>query len=106
MLIGLNDILEVEFCRSKSNWFSCYCAYQQTEKLLQKVDQSPNSLMQEALDQPMKALVHESLLEHSNVDVKVSAASCICEITRITAPDAPYTDDEMKVQQNNNYTSS
>ncbi|XP_076902123.1 uncharacterized protein LOC143556758 [Bidens hawaiensis] len=30
------------------------------------------------------------------MDVKVSVASCISEITRITAPDAPYTDDQMR----------
>lgn len=68
----------------------------QTEKLLSMVDQSPNSLMQEALDQPTQALFNESLLKHSSMDVRVSVASCLCEITRITAPDAPYGDEEMK----------
>nr|XP_043606099.1 protein IWS1 homolog [Erigeron canadensis] len=68
----------------------------QTEKLLSKVDQSPNSLMQDALNQPLKALIDKSLLKHSNTDAKVSVAACICEIMRITAPDAPYSDEEMK----------
>ncbi|PWA86106.1 Armadillo-like helical [Artemisia annua] len=68
----------------------------QTDKLLSMVDQSPNSLMQEALDQPTKALFNESLLKHSSMDVRASVASCLCEITRITAPDAPYGDEEMK----------
>ncbi|CAK9146640.1 unnamed protein product [Ilex paraguariensis] len=45
----------------------------------------------------MKALVADELLKHSDVDVKVAVASCISEITRITAPDAPYDDDQMKV---------
>ncbi|KAK9983472.1 hypothetical protein SO802_032997 [Lithocarpus litseifolius] len=30
------------------------------------------------------------------MDVKVSVVSCIIEITRITAPDAPYEDEQMK----------
>jgi hypothetical protein len=30
-------------------------------------------------------------------DVRVAVASCMSEITRITAPDAPYNDDLMKV---------
>ncbi|KAK1438406.1 hypothetical protein QVD17_04215 [Tagetes erecta] len=68
----------------------------QLEKLLSMVDQSPDSIMQETLSHPMKALVDRSLLEHSNMDVKVSVAACLSEITRITAPDAPYSDEEMK----------
>lgn len=31
------------------------------------------------------------------MDVKVSVASCMSELTRITAPDAPYNDEQMKV---------
>ncbi|GFQ06805.1 sister chromatid cohesion protein pds5 [Phtheirospermum japonicum] len=66
------------------------------EELLQKVEQSPARSMQTALSPLMKALVAEELLKHSDVDVKVGVASCISEITRITAPDAPYDDDKMK----------
>ncbi|XVE92489.1 hypothetical protein REPUB_Repub01dG0101600 [Reevesia pubescens] len=32
----------------------------------------------------------------SNEDVKVAVASCICELTRITAPNTPYDDPQMK----------
>lgn len=53
--------------------------------------------MQTALSPSQKALVAEQLLRHSDPDVKVAVASCISEITRITAPDAPYDDDQMKV---------
>lgn len=53
--------------------------------------------MQNALSPSLKALVADRLLRHTNVDVKVAVASCISEITRITAPDAPYDDDQMKV---------
>ncbi|KAL6523871.1 hypothetical protein OROMI_030966 [Orobanche minor] len=68
----------------------------QIEKLLSKVEQSPTQSMQTALSPLVKALVVEELLKHSDADVKVGVASCISEITRITAPDAPYDDDKMK----------
>ncbi|CAH1453355.1 unnamed protein product [Lactuca virosa] len=46
----------------------------------------------------MKALIHDGLSRHSDVDVKVADAvtSSISEITRITAPDAPYNDEQMR----------
>lgn len=53
--------------------------------------------MREALRPLMKALISDELLKHSEEDVKVTVTSCITEITRITAPDAPYDDDKMKV---------
>lgn len=61
------------------------------------MEQSPAKSMQDALSPLMKALVKEDLLKHSDVDVKVAVASCISEITRITAPEAPYDDEKMKV---------
>lgn len=42
----------------------------------------------------------KELLNHLDVDVRVVVASCISEITRITAPDAPYDDEQMKVFSN------
>ena len=53
--------------------------------------------MKKALSPLMIALVANELLRHSDNDVKVAVASCINEIMRITAPDAPYEDDQMKV---------
>ena len=44
----------------------------------------------------MKVLITNKLLQHVEMDVKVSILSCIIEITRITAPDAPYKDEQMK----------
>ncbi|KAG6405732.1 hypothetical protein SASPL_133326 [Salvia splendens] len=66
------------------------------EELLSKVEQSPPKTMQTALSPLAEALAMEALLEHSDIDVKVGVASCISEITRITAPDAPYDDHKMK----------
>lgn len=53
--------------------------------------------MLDALQPTMKALAQKEFLRHSDMDVKVAVASCISEITRITAPEAPYDDDIMKV---------
>lgn len=68
----------------------------QVENCLAKVEQSPSKAMQDALSPSLKALVADKLFRHSNADVKVAVASCISEITRITAPDAPYDDEQMK----------
>ncbi|GAB4854689.1 hypothetical protein Ancab_023273 [Ancistrocladus abbreviatus] len=68
----------------------------QIESCLTKVEQSPSESMQKALSPSRKALVADALLRHSDLDVKVAVAACISEITRITAPDAPYEDDRMK----------
>lgn len=45
----------------------------------------------------MKALISDALFRNSDADVKVYVASCLSQITRITAPDAPYGDALMKV---------
>ncbi|XP_047968208.1 sister chromatid cohesion protein PDS5 homolog C-like isoform X2 [Salvia hispanica] len=68
----------------------------EVEQLLSKVEQSPPKTMQAILTPLTKVLVTKSLLEHPDTDVKVGVASCISEITRITAPDAPYNDEKMK----------
>jgi len=72
-------------------------AVQQVESFLSRVEQSPSNSMQIALSPSLKALIADKLLRHSDDDVKVAVASCISEITRITAPEAPYDDDQMKV---------
>lgn len=59
--------------------------------------QAPSTSLQDALLPAMTALISNGLLRHSDKDVKVSVASCITEITRITAPEAPYNDEQMKV---------
>ncbi|KOM53264.1 hypothetical protein LR48_Vigan09g192300 [Vigna angularis] len=42
------------------------------------------------------AIVKPELLKHEDSDVKLLVAICVCEITRITAPEAPYSDDVLK----------
>ncbi|XP_050224466.1 sister chromatid cohesion protein PDS5 homolog C-like isoform X2 [Mercurialis annua] len=66
------------------------------ESCLSAVEQSPSNCVQKALNPAIKVLTTKKLINHSNVDVKVGVAACICEILRITAPDAPYGDEQMK----------
>ncbi|WRX26925.1 hypothetical protein QQP08_019412 [Theobroma cacao] len=74
-----------------------FMVWKKVENLLISVEQAPPRSMQKALLPLMKALISDALLRHSDMDVKVSVASCITEITRITAPDAPYNDERMKL---------
>lgn len=74
-----------------------YFAFQKLFIYLIDVDQSPRESMQSALSPLMKSLVAGKLFKHSDADVKVAVAACVSEITRITAPEAPYDDDQMKV---------
>ncbi|CAK7353912.1 unnamed protein product [Dovyalis caffra] len=83
-------------CMLSTCHYVCGVEQEQVENCLSKVEQSPLKSMQNALSPSQNALVTSQLFMHSNIDVKVAVASCISEITRITAPDAPYDDDQMK----------
>ncbi|KAI4379869.1 hypothetical protein MLD38_006112 [Melastoma candidum] len=69
---------------------------EKAEGLLSRVEQSPPESIQDTLPSFVKALMADKLSTHSDEEVKVVVTSCISEITRITAPDAPYDDDQMK----------
>jgi len=60
------------------------------------VKQVSFKLMRDALLPSVKALITNKLLRHAEMDVKISIVSCIAEITKITAPDTPYKDEQMK----------
>ena len=68
----------------------------EVENLLAYVEQVPSKSMRDALFPSIKALINNKLLRHAEMDVKVSVVSCIIKITRITTPDAPYKDEQMK----------
>ncbi|XP_022544688.2 sister chromatid cohesion protein PDS5 homolog D-like isoform X2 [Brassica napus] len=68
----------------------------ETESLLRDVGQGQPLSMQHALIPSKNALVSSGLLTHPDSEVRVSLASCLTEIVRITAPRAPYGDDQMK----------
>ncbi|PWZ24790.1 Sister chromatid cohesion protein PDS5 B-B [Zea mays] len=68
----------------------------EVEECLLKVEQSPPESTSNALQLATAALVKKELLGHADSNIRLAVASCISEITRITAPDAPYDDDAMK----------
>lgn len=70
---------------------------QQGAIYLCELDQSPPKSMVQSLQPLLNALVKPELLKHQDREVKLFVAACICEITRITAPEAPYDDDVLKV---------
>lgn len=70
---------------------------QQGALCLCDLDQSPPKSMVQSLQPLLHAIVKPELLKHQDREVKLFVASCICEITRITAPEAPYDDDVLKV---------
>ncbi|KAL1221409.1 putative sister chromatid cohesion protein PDS5 [Cardamine amara subsp. amara] len=66
------------------------------ESLLSTVEQDPIESVQKSLMSPMNALVSAELLRNPDSDIRVSVISCLTEIMRITAPEAPYNDNHMK----------
>ena len=70
---------------------------QQAAECLHVIEQSPGSSVMEAIQPCLTAVVRKELLKHQDQDVKVLLATCFCEITRITAPEAPYSDDVLRV---------
>jgi hypothetical protein len=70
---------------------------QQAASMLEDVEQSPPPSTIFAMKGCSDALVDPTLLGHKDKDVGVLVALCISEIMRIVAPDAPYSDDCLKV---------
>ncbi|XP_050367583.1 sister chromatid cohesion protein PDS5 homolog A [Argentina anserina] len=68
----------------------------QAASCLSELDQSPPASTLESMQLLLDAIVKPELLKHQDRDVKLLVATCICEITRITAPEAPYSDDVLK----------
>jgi len=70
---------------------------QQASTLLAELDQSPPQSTHNAMKGCSEALVSTSLLRHKDKEVGLLVAICISEIMRIVAPDAPYSDETLKV---------
>ncbi|KAJ6814311.1 sister chromatid cohesion protein PDS5-like protein A [Iris pallida] len=68
----------------------------QAANCLSELDQSPSPQMLDSMKPCLDAIAKQDLLKHQDKDVKVLVATCICEITRITAPEAPYNDDILR----------
>lgn len=52
-------------------------------------------LAEHALDSVRHELIHQSILLHKDKGVKAYAACCISDILRLTAPEAPYSQNEL-----------
>ncbi|KAI4330018.1 hypothetical protein MLD38_028332 [Melastoma candidum] len=66
------------------------------EDALSTMEQTlPDSRKHELLP-VMKALITDNLLKSKNEEISASAASCLAELMRIAAPEAPYEDDIME----------
>ncbi|KAK9051851.1 hypothetical protein SSX86_028479 [Deinandra increscens subsp. villosa] len=63
---------------------------------LSEINQSPSKELLESMQTLMNDIVKPEYLKHQDEQVKILVAACTCEITRITAPEAPYDDDVLK----------
>ncbi|XP_038690339.1 sister chromatid cohesion protein PDS5 homolog A-like isoform X1 [Tripterygium wilfordii] len=63
---------------------------------LSEIEQSQSASELEPMQPFLNSIVKPELLKHQDKDVKLLVATCICEITRITAPNAPYSNDVLK----------
>ncbi|KAI5067093.1 hypothetical protein GOP47_0017621 [Adiantum capillus-veneris] len=70
--------------------------WQQALLLLSSVSQSPPEKTMSAMKLSVEALVKPNLLKHKDKDVRLLVATCISEVMRIVAPEAPYEDDILR----------
>ncbi|KAL3614925.1 hypothetical protein CASFOL_040586 [Castilleja foliolosa] len=68
----------------------------QSSACLTELDQSPPKPVVESMQPLLNAIAKPEFLRHQDREVKLLLASCICEVTRITAPEPPYDDDTLK----------
>ena len=61
------------------------------------MEQSPPKTVLDSMQTLLNAIVKPELLKHQDEEAKLLVATCTCEIIRITAPEAPYNDDVLKV---------
>jgi sister-chromatid-cohesion protein PDS5 len=65
-------------------------------KELSELDQ--DTIDTDALNKVAKELASHQLLQHKDKGVRAYAACCIVDILRLCAPDAPFTQNQMKVR--------
>lgn len=97
VLMVLNGSLGICSYLSVYNAMNCVSLLQQASTLLAELDQSPPQSTHNAMKGCSEALVSSALLKHKDKEVGLLVAICISEIMRIVAPDAPYSDDTLKV---------
>lgn len=70
---------------------------QEAAVCLSELEQSPPAAVLKSIQPFLDAVIKPEILKHQDKDVKLLVASCVSEITRVTAPEAPYSDSVMKV---------
>ncbi|XP_019056314.1 PREDICTED: uncharacterized protein LOC104799680 [Tarenaya hassleriana] len=65
---------------------------------MEEVKQSLKGPVNVSTSLVFKTLVADKVFKYFDVDVRVVVVSCLSEIIRITIPDTPYNDEEMKVR--------
>ncbi|EYU24609.1 hypothetical protein MIMGU_mgv11b022448mg [Erythranthe guttata] len=66
------------------------------ERVLTRVEQKPPAFIEKALHPAMSALIKNELLKHPHLNIQFIVASCLNQVTRITAPLQSYPDNQMK----------
>ncbi|KAL6563128.1 hypothetical protein OROHE_005715 [Orobanche hederae] len=69
---------------------------EEAESILVRVPQDLPRSKADSLFPVMSAMITDELFRHADVNIQVAVASCLNEITRITTPTFPYSDDQMK----------
>jgi sister-chromatid-cohesion protein PDS5 len=68
------------------------------ERLFEEMSEmDQDTVDKESLGEIAQALVNRNLIQHKDWAVKATVAECLVEILRLCAPDAPYTEDQLKV---------
>lgn len=70
---------------------------QQASGLLAELGQVASASVKNTIKPFVEAVGQQSIVRHKDKDVKLLAASCISEVLRLCAPDAPYEDPTLKV---------
>ena len=66
------------------------------ESPLAQVYQNPPTSIQDALVTLKGVLTSEVLVNHANIDIQISLASCLSGLIRIATPNPPFEDELMK----------
>lgn len=92
---GILSLLDVRIPRGNFSFHHLISDVSLT--LLSYVDQDRNGSVRNVLIPSMEPLVSAALLGNPDSDVRAFVVTCLTEIVTITAPDAPFKDDQVKV---------
>ncbi|XP_051135771.1 sister chromatid cohesion protein PDS5 homolog D-like isoform X2 [Andrographis paniculata] len=70
---------------------------EKAECLLSQVWQRPPMSTRDSLLPLMQALMGDEILQHTDICIQIVVACCFNELSRISAPDAPFPDEKMRV---------